>query len=214
MKSQLLSAALVLCAVLHGAGVVHAAPAFTVDLAGQGASPDVRYAAGWVAGQADNQQMPFAIVDKKNARMFVFEASGRLRGASAVLLGAGPGDDSVPGIAGREPASLLLHERTTPAGRFISEPGRNLSGEDVVWVDYGAKIAIHRLRPGASRQHRAARLASGTSADKQVTLGCIVVPVAFYERVVSPAFGQRPGVVYVLPEAAPVHSLFRALDAG
>ena len=175
---------------------------------------DARYAAGWVAGHADNQGMPFVIVDKKNARMFVFEPDGRLRAATAVLLGAGPGDASVPGIASRDPAGLLLHERTTPAGRFLSEPGHNLKGEDIVWVDYDAKIAIHRLRADAAHTQRALRLASKAVADKRVSLGCIVVPVGFYEGVLKPALGHRPGVVYVLPEAGTVQGMFSVLGAS
>ena len=202
-------------AALHGAA--DAIETMTYSPAGfaeEPASADARYAALWVAGHADNQGMPFVIVDKKNARMFVFEPDGRLRAATAVLLGAGPGDESVPGIASRQPASLQPHERTTPAGRFLSEPGRNLKGEDIVWVDYDAKIAIHRLRPDAARAQRAVRLASAAADDKRVSFGCIVVPVGFYEDVVKPALGHRPGVVYVLPEAGTVQGMFSAFSAS
>ena len=147
MKRTLLYAAMVFFAGLHSAGATEAAAPPLVSFTDEPASADARYAARWIASHADNQRMPFAIVDKKNARMFVFEPDGRLRAATAVLLGAGPGDASVPGIAGRDPASLLPQERTTPAGRFLSEPGHNLKGEDIVWVDYDTKIAIHRLVP-------------------------------------------------------------------
>jgi len=205
---------LVLFVALRGAGATEAtAPPFAA-FANEQASADAHYAARWIARHADNQRMPFAIVDKKNARMFVFEPDGRLRAATAVLLGAGPGDESVPGIAGRDPASLLPQERTTPAGRFVSEPGHNLKGEDIVWVDYDAKIAIHRLRPDAARAQRAVRLASAAVDDKRVSFGCIVVPVGFYDSVVRPALGNRRGVVYVLPEAGAVEGLFSALGAS
>ena len=215
MKSRLFTAALVLMAALHGAGATEAAPALRIDFAGyKTPSADARYAAAWVARHADNEGMPFIIVDKKKARMFVFEADGRLRATSSVLLGAGPGDDSVPGIDSREPESLLRWEQTTPAGRFVSEPGRNLKGEDIVWVDYDAKIAIHRLRPGAAHKQRAARLASSANDDKRLTLGCIVVPVSFYESIIKPVFGQRRGVVYVLPETGTVQAMFGALNAS
>jgi hypothetical protein len=43
-----------------------------------------------------------------------------------------------------------------------------------------------------------------------VSLGCVVVPGEFFDRVVWPAFGQGAGVVYVLPETRPVASLFAA----
>jgi len=91
-------------------------------------------------------------------------------------------------------------ERTTPAGRFTSQPGHNAQGEDVVWFDYAAALAIHRLRPGPAAQHRGERMGSPDSADKRISAGCVVVPVAFYEAVVRPSLGRRPGMVYVLPE--------------
>lgn len=182
------------------------------DFAGQAASADARYAASFIAGHSDNQNMPYAIVDKKSARMFVFEGDGRLRGASTVLLGLGVGDQSVPGIALRDPSSLKPLERTTPAGRFVSEPGHNLRGEEIVWVDYDAKIAIHRLRPDLPRERRAERMASASIDDNRISLGCIVVPVSFYEGVIKPVLGGRYGVVYVLPENSPVENMFGAFQ--
>jgi len=214
LKRTLLYAVMAFFAALHGATDAATAASSPRGFADEPASADARYAARWVAGQGDNQEMPFVIVDKKNARIFVFEPDGRLRAASAVLLGAGPGDVSVPGIAGRDPASLQRHERTTPAGRFVSEPGHNLKGEDIVWVDYDAKIAIHRLRPDAARAQRAERLASRATDDKRVSFGCIVVPVGFYENVIKPALGHRPGVIYVLPEDGTVQGMFNALGAS
>jgi hypothetical protein len=216
VKSTLLSLATVLCSALvsvHAAGLD--AP-FRADFAGAPASADARYAAQWLSAGADTQNKPFAIVDKKNARLYVFEASGQLRGSSVVLLGQGLGDQSVPGIAGRELSSLRAEERTTPAGRFVSEPGHNLNGEDIVWVDYAAKIAIHRLRGDAAslRDRRAQRLVSDRLDDKRISLGCVVVPVAFYENVVRPVLGKGYGVVYVLPETRPVQGMFGALEVS
>ena len=158
--------------------------------------------------------MPFVIVDKKSARLFVFGSDSQLQGATAVLLGLGLGDHSVADISQREPASLRPNERTTPAGRFVSEPGHNLQGDDIVWVDYSAKIAIHRLRNDAAGERRAQRLASTTSDDNRISLGCIVVPVSFYDTVVKPLFSKRYGVVYVLPEKRSVQSMFIALNLG
>ena len=53
----------------------------------------------------DSAQRPFAIVDKRNARVFVFDADGRLRGDAPVLLGLARGDRSVPGIGERKMAA-------------------------------------------------------------------------------------------------------------
>ena len=185
-----------------------AAPDFGVERA----SDDAQYAAVWVLSGADNQSLPFAVVDKRNARLYVFDAGGRLLGASAVLIGATPGDFAVGDMTGRTPASLAPAERTTPAGRFASESGRNDKGEDIVWIDYAASLAIHRLRPAPVQERRAARLASPNPDDNRISAGCVVVPVAFYDRVVAPTLGSGHGVVYVLPESRPVRSMFAALE--
>ena len=188
--------------------VCHAAP----DFAAEHASSDARYAAAWVLAGADHQNLPFAVVDKRDARIYVFEAGGRLLGTSAVLLGIAPGDFSV-GID-RPPAQLTLAERTTPAGRFEARPGRNDKGEDIVWIDYAASLALHRLRPAPAQERRPARLASPTPEDNRISAGCVVVPVAFYESIVAPTLGSGRSVVYVLPESHPVRGMFEALELG
>jgi hypothetical protein len=45
-----------------------------------------------------------------------------------------------------------------------------------------------------------------------MSFGCIVVPVSFYENVIKPALGHRPGVIYVLPESGTVQSMFNAFS--
>jgi hypothetical protein len=175
-------------------------------------SEDAGYAAHWVIENADNHGQPFAIIDKKGAHLYVYSPSGRLTGDSAILLGAAPGDRSIVDIATRTPASLAPAERTTPAGRFASEPGHNNKGEDIVWFDYDASLAIHRLRPAAPSERRTERLASKSADDKRISYGCIVVPVAFYDAVVSPALGRARGVVYVLPETRSVRDLFDSFE--
>jgi hypothetical protein len=194
------------------AGLCAAACQAAPDFAAERASGDARYAAAWVLAGADNEGLPFAVVDKRDARLYVFEAGGRLLGASPVLLGAAAGDTPIGDMTGRAPAGLAPAERTTPAGRFASEPGRNDKGEDIVWIDYAASLAIHRLRPAHPLERRPARLASPTPDDNRISAGCIVVPVAFYEAVVVPTLGGQRGVVYVLPETRPVRSMFGALE--
>lgn len=186
----------------------------SADFAGEAASTDARYAAASVMASGDHKGLPFVIVDKKDAKIFVFDASGRLRGASAALLGLASGDRSVPGIGQRPVSQILPAERTTPAGRFLSQPGRNLQGEEVIWVNYSEGLAIHRVRPGNSQEQRRERLASATPDDNRISLGCIVVPVAFYEGVVSPQLGRSHSVVYVLPETRPVQALFGGETIG
>ncbi|RZI81911.1 MAG: hypothetical protein EOP38_17715 [Rubrivivax sp.] len=174
-------------------------------------SAETRQMLQWVMASRDNQAMPFAIMDKKSARFFVFDGRGRMVGAAPALIGAAPGDHAVPGVGSRPLSQMKPEERTTPAGRFVSEPGRNLTGEDIVWVDYEAAFAIHRVRPGPSRERRSERLASSNVADHRVSLGCIVVDPAFYEAAVLPTLGRQRGVVYVLPETQPAKTLFAGL---
>jgi hypothetical protein len=197
----------VAAALILSVAVCRAAP----DFSGESVSADAQYTAGWVLDTDDSHGRPFAIVDKRDARLYVFDAQGRLAGATSVLLGLAPGDASIPGIEHRSPASLTAAERTTPAGRFATQPGRNDKGEEIVWVDYAASLAIHRLRPAPASEHRAARLASASADDKRISFGCIVVPVMFYESVVAANLGKRRGVVYVLPENSPVQAMFGAV---
>lgn len=170
----------------------------------------------WVIQTSDNERRPFAIVAKKDAMVFVFDATGRLVGATPALLGQAPGDRAVASagagisVGVGEPARLPAAQRTTPAGRFESEPGHNEKGEAIIWIDYDAALAIHRLRPGPARERRAQRLASATPADNRATLGCVVVAVDFYEKVIGPTLGRSRGVVYVLPETMPAREMFNA----
>lgn len=162
----------------------------------------VRHVVQWVINADDHQGKPFAIVDKQQARLYVFTAQGRFAGASDALLGATLGDHTVPGVGARAQfGEVRDDERTTPAGRFDAIPGTNLSGEHVVWADYASAFAIHRLRPGRAHAARKQRLDSATPGDNRVSLGCVIVPVAFYQQVVQRVLGVGRSVVYVLPES-------------
>lgn len=176
-------------------------------------SDDTRQAWQWVRGANDNGGLPYAIVDKRDANIVVFDADGNHLATSTVLLGQAIGDQSIPDIALRDVTQLRVEERITPAGRFDSQPGHNHKGEDIVWVDYAAAVAIHRLRPADPRQRRPERLASDRAAVKRISLGCVVVPVAFYDQFVKPLLGRTRGVVYVLPEAGSVRAMFDAVTA-
>ena len=204
-------------ALLWAAGPTQAAGqagAARADFQGERASADARKVAHWVVASRDARGKPFAIVDKKDARLFVFGAEGRLLGATPALLGSAVGDDSAPGVGQRVMIGIAPNERTTPAGRFDSQPGHNLNAEAIVWVDYNAAVAIHRLRPAPPAERRPQRLASNTPDDKRISLGCIVVSEAFYDEIVAPTLGRRHGVVYVLPETRALGAVFgQALDS-
>jgi hypothetical protein len=182
------------------------------DFGTQAVSDEVRHVARWAAFTGDTRGMPFVIVDKKNVTVHIFGADGRLKGSTPVLLGSAIGDDSVHGIGEREISDIKPHERTTPAGRFVSNPGRNAEGEDIVWVDYDVAISMHRVRPKVAAERRLQRLASPTPDDNRISFGCINMPVAFYNQIVHPLLSQSRGVVYILPETRPVREVFGSFD--
>lgn len=177
-------------------------------------SADARHVADWVADSRDNARVEFFIIDKKYARIYVFDGDARLRGTTPVLLGLAKGDDSAPGIGLKPIAAVKPSERTTPAGRFVAERGRNTLGEDVIWVDYDAAVSMHRVRATNPKERRLERLASPTIDDNRISYGCINVPVAFYNVHISPVFAQRRAIVYVLPEVKPVQQVFGSYDVA
>ena len=182
----------------------HAEPPFIVPAL----SDDARQMLQHIRAAHDNRSQVFAIVDKKMAAVHIFDPDGVLRGSSPVLLGLARGDDSVPGIGQRDMAGIRVSERTTPAGRFIVEPGRNLKGEDIVWIDYEAAVSMHRVRAGNKSDRRMERLATPDVSDNRISYGCINVPAAFYDAHIKQTLGSREGVVYVLPETRSLQAQF------
>jgi hypothetical protein len=187
-------------------------PRPVADFAFHPASAEARFVANWVTDSQDNHHLPFVILDKREAMVFVFDARGRIVDASPVLLGAAVGDDSVAGIGKRPIAQVRPEERTTPAGRFVSRPGKNAAGEDVLWVDYDAAVSMHRVRLADPRERRLERLASPDPSRRRISYGCINVPVSFFESVIWPVMGSARGVVYVLPEAKDARQVFARRD--
>jgi hypothetical protein len=162
----------------------------------------------------NNQGLPFLVVDKVQAKVWVFAAQGALLGTSAILLGLAIGDDSVPGIGERKLASIRPEERTTPAGRFASTLGLNLQGQEVLWVDYDSGVSMHRAIHGQRSEHRAERLATPTPDDNRVSYGCINVPATFFNTLVLPTVRKNGTIVYVLPETRPLQQVFDFLPSS
>ena len=190
------------CAAACLALAAMAAQAVGEDAARRFADEVVR--AGDAGGRA------FAVVDKPAATVWVFDRGGRLVDNSPVLLGQARGDVAPADIGTRPLSRVRPHEKVTSAGRYVTEPGRNHRGEDIVWLDYDAALSMHRVRdvPG---ERRPERLQSSGTADKRISFGCINLPADFYDRVIDPLFGRATGVVYVLPETQPAVRLFRFL---
>lgn len=164
--------------------------------------------AGWVRASGDNGGLPFVIVDKVAAEVFVFDADGQPRGATSALLGSARGDDSTPGIGDRELAAIRPEERTTPAGRFLSSFGPAPGKRDVFWVDYATAISLHPVVTSNPRERRLQRLRTPSAKDNRITFGCINVAGAFYDGVIRKTFKRQRGVVYILPETRPLEEVF------
>lgn len=177
-------------------------------------STEARHVADWVVDSGDNAGMPFVVVDKVQARVFVFDARGQLRGAASALLGLATGDEAVPGIGQRKLSSIRPEERTTSAGRFVATQDRNLQGKEILWVDYNSAISLHPIVSGHATERRAERLNSPSPLDNRISYGCINVPALFYKNVVSPAFRGTDGVVYVLPETRSAREVFGSYDVA
>ena len=173
-------------------------------------SADARRLGAWAIETRDHQDGPFIIVDKSAAKVFAFSPEGVLVGAAPALLGLSKGDISPDGIGTRKLATISPAERITPAGRFVAAIGKNLSGRDVLWIDYDAALSLHRVETGKPRERRLERLATPGTSDNRISYGCINVPLAFYEIVVAPLFRGRTGIVYILPEEQLIDQLFFA----
>lgn len=211
-------AACVLGLGLLSAGAAAAAPAKAAKakaakppiLATPVASDTVVRFADRVVASHDNGGLPFVIVDKVRAAVFIYRPDGTLTGATPVLLGYAAGDDSVPGIGKRPLAKIKPGERTTPAGRFLTAFRPN-GKKKTLWMDYDTAVALHPLRElsrSGPREGRWKRLKSTSPADNRITYGCINVPDAFFDEVVTPAFKGRGGIVYVLPEERSLAEVF------
>ncbi|MBE7368529.1 hypothetical protein [Ramlibacter pallidus] len=182
------------------------------DFRGEEPTADARLVANWAVHTRNHKQNAFVVIDKKDARVYVFAPDGKLVESAPALLGSARGDDSFPGIGDKPLSAIKPFEKTTPAGRFIAEPGRNTSNEDIVWVDYDAAVSMHRIRPTNASERRLERLASLTVDDNRVSFGCVNLPVSFYENVLSPTVQRHGAIVYVLPEVKTVQQVFGAYD--
>ena len=175
------------------------------DFKGRKPTPQARQMADWVLASGDHHKKSFVIVDKKDAKVYVFDPKGRLKAAAPALLGAAVGDESAPGIGDKPLAQVLPEEKTTPAGRFVAEVGMSTRGDDVVWVDYDAAVSMHRV---LKVKERLDSLASPTNADNRMSFGCINLPPQFYEKVLRPAVDAGGAVIYVLPETQSLQQTF------
>ena len=183
------------------------------EFRGYEASTEARQVADWAVQSGDHKGHAFIVVDKLNARLHVFDRNGTLIDQTPILLGMGVGDKFAPGVLKMDMYKTKPWQRITPSGRYFAEEDRNLEGEIVLWVDYDAGIAIHRMPSKQTKQRRHERIMSPDPAEHRITYGCVNVVPAFYDRVIRPYFAPKGGYVYVLPDTLPLHSVFRTDEA-
>lgn len=188
-------------------------PSGAADFHGVTPSAATLFVANWVVSSHDNDGLPFVIIDKIAAKVYVFDKGGRLLGASFALLGAARGDDSVPGIGNMKLSAISPAERTTPAGRYVAALGRDFS-HDVLWIDYALSLSLHRVVHGNPGDHRLQRLATTSTLDKRISYGCVNVPAGFYDDVILTAFNGTRGIDYILPEIKTLQQVFPQMGAA
>ena len=171
-------------------------------------SEDANRMIAWIAAAHDNNGLPYAVVDKQAAALFLFDAAGVPRGEVPVLLGVGVGDDSSPGVGAKDLADIGPAERTTPAGRFVAKFGRAFGRQRVLWVDYTNSVALHAVVTTHKAERRVERLLSPAADDNRITFGCINVAARFYSGTLGPLFRRKGGIVYVLPDTRPLDDVF------
>lgn len=187
-------------------------PGPLADFKGTPASAGVREVANWSFFTRDNQGRAVVILDKHAATVYAFDPQGKLVATAPALLGLTVGDHTPPGVGDKPLSEIPEHERTTPAGRFIAQPGEDDTGVDVVWLDYAAAVAMHRVITTFPAQRRPERLASPDPKVRRISYGCINLPIPFYEQVLSPTVRKTGAVVYVLPETQPPREVFGSWD--
>ena len=200
-----LLAALVGCGVFFDRTAANTVPepeavaALHRDLAREHASPEVRQVAQWAVGTQDHEGLPFLVVDKARARLFAFDAQGRLLSSTPVLLGAQRGD------APAAPA--------TPAGRFTIDTWRSALADGIVWVHGDVALELFAVPSAASPGRGKQRLESDRVDDKRISDGSLHVPDDFYRHYLAPLRGQT-SVAYVLPELTPATDMFTLAGTG
>lgn len=168
--------------------------------------------ADWIAASGDNHALPYAIIDKQNATLLLFDAKGKVLDQVPVLIGIAAGDEATPGVGSKKLAEIGPAEKTTPAGRFLAKFGIPFRKERILWVDYATSVAMHTIpADAAKKERRRERMLSATPDDNRITFGCINVPKAFYGKLLRPQFSKKGGYVYVLPDTKPLEEVFPRL---
>ena len=155
------------------------------DLAREGWSAGARQMAGWAIRTNDHRGLPFVVIDQTHARLFAFDALGRLAASAQIL------SDPV-GAAGWAPAGRLVADtrRSARLGTIVWA-----NDHDVLWVDPAPPNDDDRFPIAAAFHHHAGR--------------ALHVPSEFYREHLH-ALRQQASIAYVLPGEPEMHRSSRS----
>ena len=147
-----------------------------------------------IVGQNDNQGKQFIVADKQAGTLTMYTASGQQITSTPTLFGKTKGDS--------------VSSKNTPSGRFetkqanVSTEGYGGSAQVLTQNGQnlqlgGSTYAIHRVYTKYASENRQGRLDTPTATDNRISLGCINVPVDFYDTYLN---SDQATVVYVMPE--------------
>ena len=147
-----------------------------------------------IVGQNDNQGKQFIVADKQAGTLTMYTASGQQITSTPALFGKAAGDS--------------VSSKNTPSGRFetkqanVSTEGYGGSAQVLTQNGQnlqlgGSSYAIHRVYTKYASENRQGRLDTPTATDNRISLGCINVPVDFYDTYLN---SDQATVVYVMPE--------------
>ena len=147
-----------------------------------------------IVAQNDNQGKQFIVADKQAGTLTMYTASGQQITSTPTLFGKTKGDS--------------VSSKNTPSGRFetkqanVSTEGYGGSAQVLTQNGQnlqlgGSSYAIHRVYTKYKSENRQGRLDTPTATDNRISLGCINVPVDFYDTYLN---SDQATVVYVMPE--------------
>ena len=147
-----------------------------------------------IVAQNDNQGKQFIVADKQAGTLTMYTASGQQITSTPTLFGKTKGDS--------------VSSKNTPSGRFetkqanVSTEGYGGSAQVLTQNGQnlqlgGSTYAIHRVYTKYASENRQGRLDTPTATDNRISLGCINVPVDFYDTYLN---SDQATVVYVMPE--------------
>ena len=147
-----------------------------------------------IVGQNDNQGKQFIVADKQAGTLTMYTASGQQITSTPALFGKTAGDS--------------VSSKNTPSGRFEAKQANvrteGYGGSAQVLTQNGQNLqlggssyAIHRVYTKYASENRQGRLDTPTATDNRISLGCINVPVDFYDTYLN---SDQDTVVYVMPE--------------